>query len=227
MVNREVNYGDAKDNPYASNQPPLDMNQFGQQNTPVAPTEPEGQMNSQVSVQNTAPVQSPAPVAPTEPSMPEISQNPAPGENKNRIHWIVGISVMVAVAIVFITIVGVLLSSTEEGNLALDARTPALQLSEESYFNSTSQEAFIMISRGEDNLSLHRMELLINIGDTQVVEKIEAIAQNSERNYTLDLEKSLTEEGVYPGTVTIAPIYYVDAIESLGGVVSEIDIKRV
>ncbi len=158
-------------------------------------------------------------------SLPLVHIKP---KRENYIHWFVGVGVMLFVAGVFTMIVIILIQDTEKGNLGIDSRIADLVINaENSYYNSSSKIANIEIHRGKDNITLPKIEILIYIGKIQFREITNPPREGTTKEYVFDLKKSVTEENVVPTNVSVAPVYYLDAMESLGNITSEIPLRNI
>jgi hypothetical protein len=109
-----------------------------------------------------------------------------------------------------------------KGNLDFDQRKVDLQIMTEKGYTVYDREegmAFVQISRGPDNVTLHGMEVMIEFEGTTYKTTLRAPNAKEQKRYFFDM-KSM--EGKLPGAVSVAPIFILDARQILGAITSKV-----
>ena len=140
-----------------------------------------------------------------------------------------GVSAIVAtVFLIMITVaaVGIIWGTVIpfiKGNLDIDQREVDLKIVTDKGYTVYDPEdaiAFVQIERGNDNITLHGMELLIDFEGTTYKTTLRAPSPQQTKSYFFNMTAM---NGKLPKTISVAPVFILDARQILGDITSRVN----
>lgn len=141
---------------------------------------------------------------------------------KRGMNAVVAVVFLILISVVAVGIIWGTVIPYIQGNLDLKSRSVDLVVVTEggyTVYDPDAGYAFVQIKRGQDDATLHGMEILINFNGVSYKTTLKAIPSGSVRTYLFDLSLM---NGKVPDSVSVAPVFLSDAREILGPVTSEV-----
>jgi hypothetical protein len=146
-------------------------------------------------------------------------------KRKRGVSAVVATVFLIVITISAVAIIWGMVIPFIEGNLDLDQRQVDLQIVTSMGYTVYDPEqgiAYVQVSRGSDNVSLHGMELMIEFGGTTYRVTLREPIAGGVKSYFFDMAE-MKEESLLPGSVSVAPVFILDGRQVLGKITSKIN----
>jgi hypothetical protein len=142
-------------------------------------------------------------------------------KNKRAVSAIVATVFLIMISITAVAVVYWTIIPFIKGNLDLDQRKVDLRIVTENGYTVYDKEkeiAFVQVERGVDNVTLHGMELMIDFEGTTYRATLRPPASGQSKSYFFNMQDMDSS----PTTVSVAPVFVLDAREVLGEITSRV-----
>jgi parallel beta-helix repeat protein len=141
---------------------------------------------------------------------------------KRGISAVVAMVLIILIVVVAVMIIWSVVIPSLDTDLDPDESRVSIVISKGyTVYDGDKRFAFVQVSRGEDDENVTRLNFIFNIGGTSVTYRTgRAPTSNGEKTYSFNFSRDGIEGT--PDFVSVAPVYFVNSKEALGGITSKV-----